>query len=154
MGSEKIELEKKQILRKQNEIKNKIEEKRKEFKENYIKQNERVLRRKKNEFEDYFDKLSEEYCEKIVDELRSKKKIFMELINSSICNSLNIKLEAKRNECSILKNKLKSSQEDKEKYIANLENMIHDIEEILSKAVGIEADIESEDINEIEQITL
>lgn len=154
MGSEKIELEKKQILRKQNEIKNKIEEKRKEFKENYIKQNERVLRRKKNEFEDYFDKLSEEYCEKIVDELRSKKKIFMELINSSICNSLNIKLEAKRNECSILENKLKSSQEDKEKYIANLENMIHDIEEILSKAVGIEADIESEDINEIEQITL
>ena len=147
----KMELKYKKTMEEQKQIEKKIEEKQKKFKEKYIKENKKLLRRKKEELEDYFDEINEEFFEKVLKELKKKKDIYIGIIKREVTNNLNIKLEDKNKEYKILENKLKSSQDDKEKYMKNLQNMISDIEKILVKAIELESEIKSQEVDKIKQ---
>lgn len=150
-SSEEIQIIRKTILNKQKEYELKIVEKQKEFKEQYIKQNKTALRHRKRELEDYFDEISEEYSEKLKEELNSKKKIFLEMIKNMIANNLNVQLQSKNTEYQSLENKLKSSKEDRDKYIDLLKEMSEEIDITISNAVKLQSDIESEEVDEIKQ---
>lgn len=153
-SSEEIELIRKNIISKQRMLQKQIEDKQKEFKEKYIKQNERVLKNRKIELENYFDDICEEYTEKLTEELRNKKKIFLEMIKNTIGSSLNNQLEVKKREYELLETKLKSSQDDKEKYIQQLNEMTEEIDKIMMDAVSLQTGITSEKVDKIEQITI
>lgn len=153
-SSEEIELIRKKIIIKQKQLQKEVEDKQKQFKEDYIRRNIKMLRMRKSELEDYFDEISEEYTERLTEELRNKRKIFLEMIKNIIGNSLNNQLEAKKREYEYLENKLKSSQEDKEKYIDQLNTMLKEIESIIIDSATLEADISSEEINKIEQVSI
>lgn len=148
---DKIQLIRKKIITKQKEFELKIVEKQKKFKEEYIKQNKTALRNKKRELEDYFDEISEEYSEKLTEELNNKKKIFLEMIKNSIANNLSVQLQSKNTEYQSLENKLKSSKEDREEYINILKDMSEEIDVTISNAVKLQSDIESEEVDEIKQ---
>ena len=68
-----------------------------------------------------------------------------------ISNDLNSKLENKNNEYKLLENKLKSSQHEKEKYISELKETIENVNKLIEEAVYLQIDIESEEVNTIQE---
>lgn len=132
-------------------LKSKIEELQKDFKEKYIKKNRIALRNKKSEIEEYFDYITEEGIDLIKRELRNKKNIITEIIKNSISNELVRNLEAKNNEYKQLEIKLKSSQDEKEKYIEEINNRILVLNSLIEEAVSIQIEIECEEVNTINQ---
>ena len=60
-------------------------------------------------------------------------------------------MEEKNNELLVLQNKLKSSQEEKKLYEERFNTMIKDIEDLLTVAIEVNMDLESEPIDEMEE---
>lgn len=139
------------LIREEEKLKVKIEEKEKEFKEKYIKKNKIALNNKKTEIEDYFSSIAEEGVELIKKEMKSKRDIMVEVVKNSISNELNIKLENKKKEVIQLESKLKSSQDEKDKYIEEIKNSIQELEKFIGEAIIIEAELESEEVNTINE---
>ena len=122
-----------------------------EYKENYIKKNKSALVKRKGELESYFEEITDEYSDAINKELKNKRDIFVEITKNIISNDLNSKLENKNNEYKLLENKLKSSQDEKEKYISELTELIKDANKLIEEAVYLQIDIESEEVNTIQE---
>lgn len=133
------------------EIQDKITAMQQEYKENYIKKNKSALVKRKGELESYFEEITDEYSDAINKELRNKRDIFVEITKNIISNDLNSKLENKNNEYKLLENKLKSSQDEKEKYISELTELIKDANKLIEEAVYLQIDIESEEVNTIQK---
>ncbi len=153
-SSDELEIEQKQQLRKLNELERELNEKRKAFKEEYLKKNETLIRAKKVAIEDYYDEYSDEYRKEVTKALRENKKIFAEMIKTVITNELQKGLEEKKRELEMLNQKLSSSQQDKVKYLEEMDNRISDMRAIVSEAIGLVSDLESEEVNIIEKISL
>lgn len=150
-GIEEVELVTKKIKRQEKEIQDKIIAMQQEYKENYIKKNKSALVKRKGELESYFEEITDEYSDAINKELRNKRDIFVEITKNIISNALNSKLENKNNEYKLLENKLKSSQDEKEKYISELTELIKDANKLIEEAVYLQIDIESEEVNTIQE---
>lgn len=150
-GIEEVELVTKKIKRQEKEIQDKIIAMQQEYKENYIKKNKSALVKRKGELESYFEEITDEYSDAINKELRNKRDIFVEITKNIISNDLNSKLENKNNEYKLLENKLKSSQDEKEKYISELTELIKDANKLIEEAVYLQIDIESEEVNTIQE---
>lgn len=150
-GIEEIELATRKIKMEEKKIQDKIEAMQQEYKENYIKKNKSALLKRKAELESYFEEITEEYSDAINKELRSKRDIFVEMTKNIISNDLNSKLENKNNEYKLLENKLKSSQHEKEKYISELKETIENVNKLIEEAVYLQIDIESEEVNTIQE---
>lgn len=150
-GIEEVELATKKIKMEEKAIQDKIEAMQQEYKENYIKKNKSALLKRKGELESYFEEITEEYSDAINRELRSKRDIFVEMTKNIISNDLNFKLENKNNEYKLLKNKLKASQHEKEKYISELKETIENVNKLIEEAVYLQIDIESEEVNTIQE---
>ena len=148
---EEMKILRDRLIREEEKLKVKIEEKEKEFKEKYIKKNKMALNNKKIEIEDYFSSIAEEGVELIKKEMKSKRDVMVEVVKNSISNELNIKLENKKKEVIQLQNKLKSSQEEKDKYKEEINKSIIELEEFIGEAIVIEAEIESEEVNTINE---
>lgn len=153
-GIEEVELATKKIKMEEKAIQDKIEAMQQEYKENYIKKNKSALLKRKGELESYFEEITEEYSDAINRELRSKRDIFVEMTKNIISNDLNSKLENKNNEYKLLKNKLKASQHEKEKYISELKETIENVNKLIEEAVYLQIDIESEEVNTIQEETI
>lgn len=149
--SEIYELQIKQINRKKEELINKKRKEEEEFKKKFESKNKKSFINKKREIEEYIDEINEEISQKVEDEIYDKKDILLDVIKSSIANNLNIKLEEKNNELLVLQNKLKSSQEEKKLYEERFNTMIKDIEDLLTVAIEVNMDLESEPIDEMEE---
>lgn len=145
------ELQREQINRKKEELIRKKNSAREEFNKKFEIQNKKAFRNKKLKIEEYIDEINEEFSQKIDDEIYDKKGILLEVIKSSIANNLNIKLEEKNKELFVLQNKLESSQEEKKLYEKRLNTMLKDIDNILSDAIEINMDLESEPVDTIEE---
>lgn len=150
-GIEEVELVTKKIKRQEKEIQDKIIAMQQEYKENYIKKNKSALVKRKGELESYFEEITDEYSDAINKELKNKRDIFVEITKNIISNDLNSKLENKNNEYKLLENKLKSSQDEKEKYISELTELIKDANKLIEEAVYLQIDIESEEVNTIQE---
>lgn len=150
-GIEEVELVTKKIKRQEKEIQDKIIAMQQEYKENYIKKNKSALVKRKGELESYFEEITDEYSDAINKELRNKRDIFVEITKNIISNDLNSKLENKNNEYKLLENKLKSSQDEKEKYISELTELIKEANKLIEEAVYLQIDIESEEVNTIQE---
>lgn len=148
---EEMKILRDRLIREEEKLKIKIEEKEKEFKEKYIKKNKMALNNKKIEIEDYFSSIAEEGVELIKKEMKSKRDVMVEVVKNSISNELNIKLENKKKEVIQLQNKLKSSQDEKDKYKEEINKSIIELEEFIGEAIIIEAEIESEEVNTINE---
>lgn len=148
---EEMKILRDRLIREEEKLKVKIEEKEKEFKEKYIKKNKMALNNKKIEIEDYFSSIAEEGVELIKKEMKSKRDVMVEVVKNSISNELNIKLENKKKEVIQLQNKLKSSQEEKDKYKEEINKSIIELEQFIGEAIVIEAEIESEEVNTINE---
>ena len=148
---EELKILRDRLIREEEKLKVKIEEKEKEFKEKYIKKNKIALNNKKTEIEDYFSSIAEEGVELIKKEMKSKRDIMVEVVKNSISNELNIKLENKKKEVIQLESKLKSSQDEKDKYIEEIKNSIQELEKFIGEAIIIEAELESEEVNTINE---
>lgn len=148
---EEMKILRDRLIREEEKLKIKIEEKEKEFKEKYIKKNKMALNNKKIEIEDYFSSIAEEGVELIKKEMKSKRDVMVEVVKNSISNELNIKLENKKKEVIQLQNKLKSSQDEKDKYKEEINKSIIELEEFIGEAIVIEAEIESEEVNTINE---
>lgn len=150
-GIEEVELVTKKIKMQEKEIQDKITAMQQEYKENYIKKNKSALVKRKGELESYFEEITDEYSDAINKELRNKRDIFVEITKNIISNDLNSKLENKNNEYKLLENKLKSSQDEKEKYISELTELIKEANKLIEEAVYLQIDIESEEVNTIQK---
>lgn len=150
-GIEEVELVTKKIKMQEKEIQDKITAMQQEYKENYIKKNKSALVKRKGELESYFEEITDEYSDAINKELRNKRDIFVEITKNIISNDLNSKLENKNNEYKLLENKLKSSQDEKEKYISELTELIKEANKLIEEAVYLQIDIESEEVNTIQE---
>lgn len=150
-GIEEVELVTKKIKRQEKEIQDKIIAMQQEYKENYIKKNKSALVKRKGELESYFEEITDEYSDAINKELKNKRDIFVEITKNIISNDLNSKLENKNNEYKLLENKLKSSQDEKEKYISELTELIKEANKLIEEAVYLQIDIESEEVNTIQE---
>lgn len=150
-GIEEVELATRKIKMEEKKIQDKIEAMQQEYKENYIRKNKSSLLKRKGELESYFEEITEEYSDAINRELRSKRDIFVEMTKNIISNDLNSKLENKNNEYKLLENKLKSSQHEKEKYISELKETIENVNKLIEEAVYLQIDIESEEVNTIQE---
>lgn len=145
------ELQRDEINRRKEQLLRKKDSVREEFNKNFEIQNKKAFKNKKAKIEEYIDEINEEFSQKIDDEIYDKKSIILDVIKSSIENNLNIKLEEKNNELLILQNKLESSQEEKKLYEERLSTMLKDIDNILSNAIEINMDLESEPVDIIEE---
>lgn len=150
-GIEEVELVTKKIKMQEKEIQDKITAMQQEYKENYIKKNKSALVKRKGELESYFEEITDEYSDAINKELKNKRDIFVEITKNIISNDLNSKLENKNNEYKLLENKLKSSQDEKEKYISELTELIKEANKLIEEAVYLQIDIESEEVNTIQE---
>lgn len=145
------ELQRDEINRRKEQLLREKDSVREEFNKNFEIQNKKAFKNKKAKIEEYIDEINEEFSQKIDDEIYDKKSIILDVIKSSIANNLNIKLEEKNNELLILQNKLESSQEEKKLYEERLSTMLKDIDNILSNAIEINMDLESEPVDIIEE---
>ena len=150
-NDEEIQFKIKKLMEKEKEIKLKIENMQNEYKEKYIKKNRSALLNKKREIEKYYDEITEQYLDSINRELRDKKKIFADMIGFTISNSLKIKLDNKNKEYQLLEEKLKTSEDKKNEYLNKLNKMSNELVKLIEEAVIIQSEIESQEINVIEE---
>lgn len=150
-GSEIYELRMEKINKDKQELINKKRSEQEKFKKNFESKNKTAFRKKKKEIERYIDEINEEFSQKMETKIYKEKENLLDVIKSSIGNNLKIKLEEKNNELLILNNKLESSQEEKKLYKERYSTMIKDIEGILNVATELNADLESEPIDEMEE---
>ena len=102
------------------------------------------------------------YCESVSDELmhqvkkglREAKSDYVDMVLSVVESNLRTEIDSKKNKILRLQEQKKTSEENREQKIADIEQNIQAIDCILEMAIDMQVDLESEKIDRIENISI
>lgn len=109
------------------------------------------VRKVKRELREYCDLISEELNSQVKKNLRGCEKNYTSIILEIVESSLREKLNEKITRLEQLEEQLKSSEEDRNKRISELETKIEKINELMGKASDLQINLSSIEIDEIKQ---
>lgn len=109
------------------------------------------VRKVKRELIDYCDLITEELNEQVKKNLRSSEKKYVAIILEVVESSLRKKMNEKSKSLEKLEEQLKSSENDRNNRISELEIKIEKINELMGKASDLQINLSSIEIDEIKQ---
>lgn len=153
-SEDEINFEKISIQKMIDEAKAEYEVARQEFKRNVEKKEARAIREKRNNINEFMDDISTKMRKEYRTAIRDKEKIIINVISSAISFEVQRQLDEKEESLRLLDSQLKSSVDERNSIIAKVMSDIDAVQEMLSKTIELEAELEGIEEDKIESVLL
>lgn len=118
------------------------------------KKHAKEIRKIQRKVEEYCDSVSDSICNAVKKEFKKAREAYVSLIQAKISADLTKAMERKKKEIEILRSKMEGATAEKNAQIIDLEKKIACAEEIITKAIQMESDIKSEDVDQIVNVSI
>lgn len=151
---QEIELTHKNLQRQRNNIEQAIAEKREQLKVDLANKEKSELRRLRRELDEYMDEMAGIFLAEAAKEIKNKREEYTSAVKDTVTVKLQATLEEKKKSIETLKSKLDASLEEKEKMKHQIEEKVKASETLMKKAIDIDCELSTMEIDEIEQMSV
>lgn len=153
-SEDEINFEKMSIQKMIEAAKAEYEAARQEFRSNIEKKEAKVIREKRNSINEFMDDVSTKMRKEYRTAIRDKEKVIINVISSAISFEVQRQLNEKEESLRLLDNQLKASVDERNSIIARVMSDIDAVQEMLSKTIELEAELEGIEEDKIESVLL